>query len=116
MIDIFHTIIPLLAENSTSTKRLSTLKCIGELSEYHSYVTLPYRDHPDLMSSLLNCLHLEKDFEITEKSLRVFGRLGALDPFQQSWKKTIVTKFDIQIAIFYKIKKNRNFSKFYRNL
>ena len=68
MIDIFETIIPLLGLDHSNSKRLSTLRCIGELSEYHSYVITPYRDHSALISSLLICL---QDPEINETALKV---------------------------------------------
>ena len=68
---------------STPSKRLSTLKCLGELSEYHSYVIQPYKNHKGLLQLLINCLQIDKDNQdINEKTLQVLGRFGALDPFQ----------------------------------
>jgi hypothetical protein len=65
--------------------KYSALHCIGELVEYHSYVIIPYVKHGNLMDALLGLLSNEHNSEsrkINEESLRVLGRLGALDPYQ----------------------------------
>ena len=65
--------------------KFSALHCIGELVEYHSYVIIPYVQHPQLMDVLLSLLSPDNHADnrrINEEALRVLGRLGALDPYQ----------------------------------
>ena len=79
IMSIIDTILPFLSETNIIEKRLATLRCLSELSENYSYVIHPYRNHPLLLPSLLNCV---SEPELGEVASQVLGRFGALDPFQ----------------------------------
>ncbi|EPX72448.1 phosphatidylinositol kinase Tor1 [Schizosaccharomyces octosporus yFS286] len=70
-----------LQDQSSTLKRLASLKCLRQLCGASGYVIEPYMDYPYLLNILIEILQSEQPTPIKREVLRTLGVLGALDPY-----------------------------------
>ncbi|CAB10805.1 TORC2 serine/threonine protein kinase Tor1 [Schizosaccharomyces pombe] len=70
-----------LQDQSSTLKRLASLKCLRKLCGRSGYVIQPYLDYPPLLGALIGILQSEQPTPIRREVLRTLGVLGALDPY-----------------------------------
>eukprot|EP01119_Soliformovum_irregulare_P019909 TRINITY_DN6394_c0_g1_i1.p1 TRINITY_DN6394_c0_g1~~TRINITY_DN6394_c0_g1_i1.p1 ORF type:complete len:1896 (-),score=591.61 TRINITY_DN6394_c0_g1_i1:8-5695(-) len=78
---LFPLIIETLQDQSSHGKREVALKTLGQLTESTGYVIKPLTEYPKLLEIMLTGLQTETNFSIRMQFLKVFGILGALDPY-----------------------------------
>ena len=77
-------LMPILIDNlqdTTLSKRETSLWVMGQLIQHTGFVVEPYRRYPDLLDILLRFLKTEQSASIRRETIRVLGILGALDPY-----------------------------------
>eukprot|EP01116_Phalansterium_solitarium_P018594 TRINITY_DN4988_c0_g1_i2.p1 TRINITY_DN4988_c0_g1~~TRINITY_DN4988_c0_g1_i2.p1 ORF type:complete len:2361 (-),score=824.80 TRINITY_DN4988_c0_g1_i2:390-7472(-) len=74
-------IIDALQDQSSASKREVAIRTLGQLAESASYVVSPYSDYPKLLDTILNEIITERSHSIRQEVIKVFGILGALDPY-----------------------------------
>lgn len=86
MEEYFSEIMPLILETfqdqSSSLKRDSALKALGQLASSSGYVIEPLIQYPQLLDLLINILKTEQSISIKRETVRLMGILGALDPYR----------------------------------
>ncbi|CAH1757738.1 9252_t:CDS:10 [Entrophospora sp. SA101] len=80
--ELMHIIIDALQDQSSTVKRDSALKTLGQLSSNTGFVIEPYLKYPQLLSILINILKAESSTSIRHETIRLMGILGALDPYR----------------------------------
>jgi serine/threonine-protein kinase mTOR len=85
MIQYFDRITPIIIETlqdqSSTTKRESALKTLGQLSSNTGVVISPYLKYPVLLNILIDILKTEQASSLRREAVKVIGILGALDPY-----------------------------------
>lgn len=82
--EIFPLIINTLQDQSSSTKREVALRTLGRIVSYTGYVVNPFIDFPNLLDILVNFVKVEQQPSIRKEVLKVFGAIGAIDPYKYS--------------------------------
>ncbi|KAH3678460.1 hypothetical protein WICMUC_001477, partial [Wickerhamomyces mucosus] len=80
--DLMPLILETFQDQSSSFKRDSALKTLGQLSGSSGYVIQPLLDYPQLLNIIINILKSENSPEIRRETVRVLGILGAIDPYK----------------------------------
>jgi FKBP12-rapamycin complex-associated protein len=78
---VFPLVINGLQDQSSYSRREISLKTMGQVVESTGWVIEPYKNHLDLLSTLINMIKSEQVWEIRREAIKVLGTLGALDPF-----------------------------------
>ena len=73
-------IIETLQDQSSSVKRDTSLRTLGELASNSGYVIQPYLDFPNLFELFIGILKSEQAAPTRRETVKVMGILGALDP------------------------------------
>lgn len=85
IVSITHRLVPYLIsylQDSTSlTRREAALRALGNLCQSSGYVVTPYKDHPQLLDTLLRLLKTELSVSMRRLTIKVIGIVGALDPY-----------------------------------
>lgn len=80
--DLMPLILETFQDQSSSFKRDSALKALGQIASSSSYVIQPLLDYPQLLGMLVSILKLETSPSIRRETVRLLGILGALDPYK----------------------------------
>lgn len=75
-------ILETLQDQSSSVKRDTSLRTLGELASNSGYVIQPYLDFPNLFELFIGILKSEQSPVTRRETVRVMGILGALDPYK----------------------------------
>ncbi|KAJ9649752.1 phosphatidylinositol kinase- protein kinase tor1 [Coniosporium tulheliwenetii] len=78
--DLMSIIIENLQDLSSDSKRMAALRTLGHLATNAGYVIEPYKDHPELLTLLINIVKTEQATPLRRETVRLMGILGALDP------------------------------------
>jgi FKBP12-rapamycin complex-associated protein len=80
-------IVDTLQDQSSSGKRYSALKTLGQIIRSTGYVIEPYTKYPGLLTVFIHILKTEQNPDIRRETIKVVGVLGALDPYKYrvSW-------------------------------
>jgi FKBP12-rapamycin complex-associated protein len=81
--ELMGVIMPRLADTSLP-KRDASLATLGKVCASTAYVIDPLIDYPELVGLLGAILKTEAREDIKREVIRVFGVLGALDPFRRN--------------------------------
>ncbi|KAJ1950923.1 phosphatidylinositol kinase- protein kinase tor1, partial [Linderina macrospora] len=77
---LLSSIIQALGDQSSSQKRLSALKALGNCATFCGLVISPFIDQPTLFTTLISMLKSDPSETVQLEVLRVIGALGAIDP------------------------------------
>ncbi|WVQ81658.1 hypothetical protein IAT38_003783 [Cryptococcus sp. DSM 104549] len=88
---IISLVIEMLNDQSSTLKRDTALKTLGQIASNTGEVITPYTKHPQLMGVLFRFLRMEVNTGIRQETIRTIGMLGALDPFKH---KTLLGEVD----------------------
>nr|ODN92931.1 atypical/PIKK/FRAP protein kinase [Cryptococcus depauperatus CBS 7855] len=91
---ILTLVVDMLNDQSSSTKRDTALKTLGQIASNTGNVIQPYVDYPQLMGVLFRFLRSETNLNVRQETIRTIGMLGALDPFKH---KTLLGEVDVPI-------------------
>lgn len=80
--ELLPLIIETLQDQSSSTKREVAIRTLGQLTESTGYVIKPFHEYPKLLDTILNQIQSETNPVIRMEVIKVFGILGALDPYR----------------------------------
>ena len=80
--ELFPLILQTLKDQSSVFTRETSLRALGQLVSNLGYVITPYERYPNLLPILLNEMKTEQNPVNRMEVLRVFGLLGALDPYR----------------------------------
>ncbi|KNC98625.1 uncharacterized protein SPPG_06307 [Spizellomyces punctatus DAOM BR117] len=80
--DLMPIIMETLQDQSSSTKRESALRTLGQLSSNTGWVVEPYLKYPNLLGVLIDILKTEQSPGIRRETVKVMGIIGALDPYK----------------------------------
>jgi FKBP12-rapamycin complex-associated protein len=80
--ELMPLIIEILQDQSSSFKRDSALKTLGQLAGSSGYVIQPLLDYPQLLNIIINILKLETSPAKRRETVKLLGILGALDPYK----------------------------------
>ncbi|KAH3683007.1 hypothetical protein WICPIJ_006011 [Wickerhamomyces pijperi] len=80
--ELMPLILDTFQDQSSSLKRDAALKTLGQISGSSGYVIQPLIDYPQLLNIIINILKSENSTEIRRETVRVFGILGAIDPYK----------------------------------
>ena len=75
-------LIQLLQEQTSPVKRHAALTCLAQLASCSGYVIRPYEDYPELLPLLVTIIRTEQTGLLRAETIRVFGILGAQDPYK----------------------------------
>jgi len=75
-------ILETLQDQSSSVKRDTSLRTLGELASNSGYVIQPYLDFPNLFELFIGILKSEQATVTRRETVKVMGILGALDPYK----------------------------------
>jgi serine/threonine-protein kinase mTOR len=75
-------ILETLQDQSSSVKRDTSLRTLGELASNSGYVIQPYLDFPALFDLFIGILKSEPTPATRRETVKVMGILGALDPYK----------------------------------
>jgi len=75
-------ILETLQDQSSSVKRDTSLRTLGELASNSGYVIQPYTDFPNLFELFIGILKSEQSTQTRRETVKVMGILGALDPYK----------------------------------
>lgn len=75
-------ILETLQDQSSSVKRDTSLRTLGELASNSGYVIQPYLDFPNLFELFIGILKSEQSAPTRRETVKVMGILGALDPYK----------------------------------
>lgn len=78
--EVLPFVVETLSDQSSSTKRTIAVRTLGQIIESTGYVVKPYQEFPNLLSTLLNILKSEEEWEARREVMRVLGIIGAIDP------------------------------------
>lgn len=85
IVKITNKLTPMLLnsiKDSTSLpRREAALRALGNLCQSSAYVIEPYKDHPELLGLFLRLLRTELSSSMHRLTMKVFGIIGALDPY-----------------------------------
>ena len=79
---LMPTIIDALQDLPSPRRRDAALHSLGQLASNTGYVIMPYLDHPELLDMLTNIIKTEQQGNIRRETIKLFGILGALDPYR----------------------------------
>lgn len=82
-------IIDTLQDQSSSVKRDTSLRTLGELASNSGYVIQPYLDFPNLFELFIGILKSEQSVGTRRETVKVMGILGALDPYKYQTTDTV---------------------------
>ncbi|KKY24120.1 putative phosphatidylinositol 3-kinase tor2 [Phaeomoniella chlamydospora] len=71
-----------LQDLGSPAKREAALKTISQLALNSGYVVKPYKDYPQLLSTLVNIIKHEPHEYLKREAIKLMGILGALDPYE----------------------------------
>ncbi|KAG9394146.1 Serine/Threonine-protein kinase TOR [Carpediemonas membranifera] len=74
-------VLDLLTDQSSTTKRVSAFRTLGQLAQSTGYAIEAYKKHPQLMPTILAAIREENSVSIRAEVTKVLGIFGALDPF-----------------------------------
>ena len=80
-------IIETLQDQSSSVKRDTCLRTLGELASNSGYVIQPYLDFPNLFDLFIGILKSDQAAPTRRETVKVMGILGALDPYKYQTDK-----------------------------
>jgi serine/threonine-protein kinase mTOR len=80
--ELMPLIIETLQDQSSSVKRDTSLRTLGELASNSGYVIQPYLDFPSLFEIFIGILKSEQSAATRRETVKVMGILGALDPYK----------------------------------
>lgn len=80
--ELMPLIIETLQDQSSSVKRDTSLRTLGELASNSGYVIQPYLDFPNLFELFIGILKSEQAAPTRRETVKVMGILGALDPYK----------------------------------
>ena len=80
--ELFPLILETLKDQGSVFTREIALRALGQLVSSLGYVITPYERYPNLLPILLNEIKTEQNPVNRMEVLRVFGLLGALDPYR----------------------------------
>lgn len=80
--ELLPLIIETLQDQSSPSKRVASLRTMGNLASNSGYVIEPYLRYPQLLSILINFLKTEQSLTIRRETVKLMGILGALDPYR----------------------------------
>ena len=83
-------IIETLQDQSSSSKREVALKTLGQIVESTGYVIEPFVKYPKLLDAILNLIQSETNSSIRKEGIKVFGIIGALDPYKQKMNQLLL--------------------------
>ncbi|KAI8877804.1 FAT-domain-containing protein [Backusella circina FSU 941] len=75
-------IVDTLQDQSSSGKRYSALKTLGQITRSTGFVIEPYTKYPALLGTFIHILKTEQNSDIRRETIKVIGVLGALDPYK----------------------------------
>lgn len=79
-------IMPMIVESlqdlSSPRKRDAALHTLGQLASNSGYVIKPYTDFPHLLDLLINVIKTEQQGSLRKETIKLMGKLGALDPYK----------------------------------
>lgn len=78
---LMQLLLDCLQDQSSTTKRCATLDTIAALIRSTGNAIKPFHSHPKLFTQLLTIVKSEPSQEVRVASYRLFGFIGALDPF-----------------------------------
>lgn len=81
---IFPLAIDTLKDQSNITKREAALSAMGHVSRSTGVVIEPLINYPTLLPTLVKLLKTEQSASVRRECLKLFGILGALDPFRHT--------------------------------
>eukprot|EP01117_Protostelium_nocturnum_P014316 TRINITY_DN5444_c0_g1_i3.p1 TRINITY_DN5444_c0_g1~~TRINITY_DN5444_c0_g1_i3.p1 ORF type:complete len:2209 (+),score=787.54 TRINITY_DN5444_c0_g1_i3:161-6787(+) len=81
--ELLPLIIETLQDQSSPSKREVAIKTLGQLAEHTGYVIKPFTDWPKLLDTILTEVQTETNPSIRLEVIKVFGIIGALDPYKQ---------------------------------
>ncbi len=79
---LFPLLLNMMQDTSNMKKREIAVSTFGHLVSNTGFLTEPYKSRPDLLNILLAMLRSEQGRSIRREVIRLFGLLGALDPFK----------------------------------
>ena len=88
LLSLMPLIVETLSDQMSGSKRHIAVLVLGQIAQSTGYVIEPYTDYPRLMNVLVSVFTEEKNPEIRQEVIRVFGILGALDPWQEAINRT----------------------------
>lgn len=80
---LMNVILEVLTEQSLESRKASAVCVLGQITRSTGYVIQPYEDFPTLMSTLFGVLEEAQSQVLKMECIKVFGILGALDPYQE---------------------------------
>jgi FKBP12-rapamycin complex-associated protein len=80
--ELIPVIIETLQDQSSATKRAVAFRTLGQLVESTGDVITPYIRYPKLLDIILDTIKSERNLLIRKEVIKVFGLLGALDPYK----------------------------------
>ena len=80
---IMAVILSTLRDPTALSKREAALSTLGQLCTNTSYVITPIIDYPQLMPLLGHILKTEPSTVVRRQAIKVFGILGAIDPYRR---------------------------------
>ncbi|KAJ3318282.1 phosphatidylinositol kinase- protein kinase tor1, partial [Blyttiomyces sp. JEL0837] len=80
--EVFPIIIETLQDQSSTTKRESALRTLGQIASNTGVVITPYTKYPNLLNILIGILKAEQSPALRRETVKVMGILGALDPYR----------------------------------
>lgn len=80
--ELMPLILDTLQDQSSSVKRDTCLRTLGELASNSGYVIQPYHDFPNLFELFIQILKSEQAPPTRRETVKVMGILGALDPYK----------------------------------
>eukprot|EP01114_Cavostelium_apophysatum_P008932 TRINITY_DN21_c0_g2_i1.p1 TRINITY_DN21_c0_g2~~TRINITY_DN21_c0_g2_i1.p1 ORF type:complete len:2332 (-),score=773.36 TRINITY_DN21_c0_g2_i1:268-7263(-) len=83
-------IIDTLQDQSSHSKREVAIRTLGLLAESTGYVIEPFIKYPRLLDTILNEIQIETSPAIRKEVIKVFGILGALDPYKHKLNQLLL--------------------------
>ena len=80
---LMQIILEVLKEQSLESQKEAAVRVLGQITRSTGYVIQPYADFPTLMATLFTVLEEASTRSLRMECIKVFGILGALDPYQE---------------------------------
>lgn len=78
--EVMPLVIEAIQDASNPRKRLTAVRCLGQICQSSGAVMSPYWDFPQLLALLLRLLHEGSSLGSRREVMKVLGIIGALDP------------------------------------
>jgi serine/threonine-protein kinase mTOR len=80
--ELMPLILETLQDQSSSVKKDTSLRTLGEIASNAGYVIQPYHDFPNLFDLFIQILKSDQAAPTRRETVKVMGIIGALDPYK----------------------------------